>query len=204
MAEDAGHFLNAQYWNQRYQEGNIPWNTGTVTPALINYLSDFPRDTSILIPGVGTSREGITLANMGFTNITFNDYSTHALDKLQTALEEEGFEHVFRYIGGDFFELQGAYDIIMEQTFFCALDPSLRQRMVEKVADLLRPEGIWFGVLFRTEFDRLGPPFGGSEEIYKELFTKIMYIEEMTICQDSIPARDGNELFFICKKVVNG
>lgn len=204
MSESSGPFLNAQYWEQRYKEGNIPWNTGTVTPALINFLADYPRDTSILIPGVGTSREGIELAKMGFTNITFNDFSSHALDLLREDMDKEGFGNLFQYSPGDFFELQGEYAIVLEQTFFCALDPSLRASMVKKVYELLLPGGLWFGVLFRTEFDRPGPPFGGTEKTYKELFSKILNIEKISICKGSIPPRDGNELFFICKKVVNG
>ncbi|NQX93205.1 MAG: SAM-dependent methyltransferase, partial [Flavobacteriales bacterium] len=100
----------------------------------------------------------------------------------------------------DFFAHQGGYDLILEQTFFCALDPSLRDKYVAKMHDLLNPGGILAGVLFNFPLTEKGPPFGGNEEMYKDHFSKKLEIKKMETCYNSIPPRAGNELFFELKK----
>lgn len=201
--EESPSFLDAGYWNERYVAGDIPWNTGTCTPALIHYIQDFPKDAAILIPGAGTSMEGIEMARMGFTNLTFVDLSQEALFHLQKQIEAEGLGKDFRYLCEDFFAMKGQYDVIMEQTFFCAIDPTQRVAFVHKIYQLLKDGGTWFGVLFNHYFEKAGPPFGGSEKEYNSLFSRKLNIKEMSICKESILPRAGNELFFICKKLVN-
>jgi SAM-dependent methyltransferase len=196
-------FLNKLYWENRYRQGDTPWATRGWTPALIEYLADKPRHSSILIPGAGTSMEVLQLLEMGFTHITLCDISQSALDTIRELMAAYPDSDKVSYVHGDFFELSGAYDYIMEQTFFCALPPVMRKDYVDKMYDLLAEGGTLFGVLFGIEFDKQGPPFGGGENEYKTLFSKNFYIKEMSMCRNSIPPRMGSELFFICKKLVN-
>jgi hypothetical protein len=79
-----------------------------------------------------------------------------------------------RIIQGDFFEHKGSYDLILEQTFFCALPPQMRQKYVWKMHQLLADEGILAGLLFNKTFES-GPPFGGSKEEYEKLIDKLFY-----------------------------
>jgi hypothetical protein len=60
---------------------------------------------------------------------------------------------------------------------------------------LLKPAGKLVGVLFNREFEG-GPPFGGSKEEYKQLFSKHLHIKKMELCYNSIPQRKDAELFF--------
>ena len=69
---------------------------------------------------------------------------------------------------GDFFEHEKSYDLIVEQTFFCAINPELREKYVLK-CKLLNPKGQLLGVLFNRKFEG-GPPFGGNVEHYEKLF----------------------------------
>jgi len=64
---------------------------------------------------------------------------------------------------GDFFNHKGEYDLIIEQTFFCALPPTMRQKYVWKMHELLAKDGILAGLLFNRKFE-VSPPFGGSQE----------------------------------------
>ena len=98
-------------------------------------------------------------------------------------------------ITGDFFEHKGQYDLILEQTFFCAIDPALRSCYVTKMHELLKPSGKLVGVLFNRSFDG-GPPFGGSKEEYEQLFSKHLHIKKMELCYNSILPRQGAEIFF--------
>lgn len=87
------------------------------------------------------------------------------------------------------------YDLVIEQTFFCALDPSLRTDYIRHLKDLLVPGGRMAGLLFGVAFEADGPPFGGSAEEYRELFEPHFDILRLESCADSIAPRAGSELF---------
>ena len=95
----------------------------------------------------------------------------------------------------NFFELDTKYDLIIEQTFFCAIDPSLRPAYAEKIKYLLNEGGILAGLMFNVEFPFDGPPFGGKVEHYKALFSQYFDFVEMKDCLTSIAPRLGNEVF---------
>lgn len=194
--------LQADFWESRYLNHDTPWASGTATPALVNYMKDKPRDIPVLIPGAGTSLEVIALLDLGFVNITICDISQTALQIAEHQISVFHDKNMVTCYHGDFFSMDGAFEVILEQTFFCAIHPSYRQAYTHKMYELLFPGGTLAGVLFNKEFEKNGPPFGGSENEYKSLFSKKFYIKEMSMCYDSIPPRAGSELFFICKKLV--
>ena len=90
--------------------------------------------------------------------------------------------------------------LVMEQTFMCALDPSLRQAYAQKMHSLLDDNGKIAGLLFGVEFEKAGPPFGGSAEEYRQLFTPYFNIKTMEKAYNSVKPRQGNELFIILIK----
>ena len=100
---------------------------------------------------------------------------------------------------GDFFQHKGSYDYIVEQTFFCAIDPDLREAYAQQTHDLLRTNGKIIAILFNRSFEG-GPPFGGSEEEYVQLFTPNFNILFLEANQQSIPQRMGSELFGVFEK----
>lgn len=195
--------FHPDFWENRYRSQDTPWASGTATPALVQYMADKPRDTKVLIPGAGTSQEIICLLEMGFSAITLCDISPTALQLAKEQINRSFPKSAVTYHLGDFFSFHGAFEIILEQTFFCALHPSARVSYADKMYDLLLPGGTLCGVLFNKEFEKEGPPFGGCENEYKSLFSRKFYIKEMSMCYNSIPPRLGSELFFICKKIVN-
>ena len=107
---------------------------------------------------------------------------------------------VNQIIQTDFFELEDSYDIILEQTFFCALSPTLRADYVKKMHDLLKPNGKIIGLLFDFPLTEVGPPFGGSLDEYKTLFSSLFEIKVLEKAYNSIKPRLGRELFFIFEK----
>ncbi len=191
--------LNQAYWNERYEQGNTGWNIGKVSTPLKQYFDQISnKSLSILIPGGGNGHEAEYLLSLGFTNITVLDIAPIALNKL-----EQRFQiHIGQSLGlilGDFFEHQGQYDLIIEQTFFCALDPSLRKAYVHKMLNLLKEGGKIAGLLFDTQFQN-GPPFGGNRQEYQDLFSTLFNIKTLAPCYNSIPQRMGNECFIIAIK----
>ena len=134
---------------------------------------------------------------MGFKNITVLDIAKQPLDNLQKRIPNFPKDHLIQV---DFFDHQIKYDLIIEQTFFCALHPTLRQKYVEKMHELLTNQGKLVGLFFDVELTAEGPPFGGSLTEYLQLFSTRFNIKVLDKCHNSIKPRLGSELFFIFEK----
>ncbi len=190
--------LDAAYWNELYANNETRWDMQQVSPPLKAYISQLDnKQLRILIPGCGNSYEAEYLLQQGFTNLTVIDIAAAPVQRLQEKLKD--YPSV-KIIQGDFFTHEGTYDLILEQTFFCALDPSLRSAYVKKMHQLLAPGGKLAGVLFASQFEAAGPPFGGSREEYQTLFTPYFTLHTLNPCYNSYPKRAGNELFIVFVK----
>lgn len=197
MNNDSKEILDGAYWNNRWQTGETGWDVGRAAPALTEYAAQLNnKQLAILIPGCGNAYEAEFLLQHGFTNVTLLDISAEAV----LALRERFKAYNVTIICGDFFAHEQQYDLILEQTFFCALSPALRSDYVRKAASLLKENGKIVGVLFNREFDKEGPPFGGVVEEYRELFSPYFNIVKMEPCHNSIPPRQGTEVFIILQK----
>ncbi len=192
--------LDASYWDNRYLQKQTQWDIGSVSSPLKAYIDQLTnKDLSILIPGCGNSYEAAYLIEKGFTNITLIDLSATLTDKLRIEFSAHLDNHI-KIITGDFFTLEGYWDLVIEQTFFCALDPKMRTDYVRKMHSLLNPGGRIAGVLFNRGFEG-GPPFGGQKEDYLNLFNPLFHIKTMEPCYNSIQPREGAELFLIAIKL---
>ncbi len=188
------NILNATYWEQRYLEGTSRWDLGRLSPPLKDYIDTLKdKQIKILIPGGGNSYEAEYLHNLGFKNVFVVDLAPTPLQNLLKRCPAFPSDHL---IQGDFFDISGAFDLIIEQTFFCALDPSLRKKYVDKTHQLLANKGQLIGLLFNVPLYTDHPPFGGSEEEYKVLFKDRFEIDSMEVAHNSIESRKGRELFF--------
>lgn len=186
------------FWNHKYISGEIDWDIGYVSTPLKEYIDQI-TDTNIkiLIPGGGNSYEAEYLFNKGFTNVYVVDISAIPLKNLAERVPAFPKENLLH---SDFFELDESFDLILEQTFFCALDPSHRKDYVSKMHKLLKPGGKLVGLLFNIPLNNDKPPFGGNKEEYISLFEEKFKIEKMETAYNSIPERAGNELFFQLKR----
>jgi methyl halide transferase len=191
-------FLSKEYWNNRYLQHQTGWDIGTVSTPLKEYIDQLSdKSISILIPGGGNSYEALYLLEQGFTDITVIDLAPSVTEKLE--LQTAAYKSNIKIVTGDFFEFNGSYDLILEQTFFCAIDPALRISYVTKMSELLKPQGKLVGVLFNRAFEG-GPPFGGSEKEYRALFASTFHQIRMEPCYNSIPPRLGSELFVVLSR----
>lgn len=185
--------LNADYWENCYLRGQTGWDAGGITTPLKVYFDQLePRDLKILIPGAGNAYEAEYLHKVGFTQVYVVDIAPTPLAKIKQRVPDFPQEHL---ILGDFFELDGSYDLIVEQTFFCALHPSLREAYARKMHALLRPGGRLAGLLFDDPLHTDRPPFGGSAREYLGYFRPYFEIRTLERAYNSIPPRAGRELF---------
>lgn len=186
------------YWNHRYLQGETGWDIGYVSTPLQAYFDQLTnKDLRILIPGGGNSYEAEYLFKQGFTNIYVLDISVIALQNFQKRVPDFPLEQLLHQ---DFFDLNERFDLIVEQTFFCALNPSERSRYVVKMHSLLKENGKLAGLLFNIPLFEDHPPFGGNEQEYRQLFSEYFSIDIMETAHNSIPKRAGNELFIKLQK----
>ncbi|MCO5142494.1 MAG: TPMT family class I SAM-dependent methyltransferase [Oligoflexia bacterium] len=196
--------LSAAAWNDHYLEGITPWDLQGPCPQILEFTKEpwFSSTASILLPGAGRGHDAIALASMGH-NVSAVDFAPGAIKALlQQAKEKKQNVHVFQR---DFFSLSNdpfhkeRYDIIIEYTFFCAIDPKLRANYIKLAHQLLRPNGYFAGIFFPTTNDKEPPPFVVDREevlsLFKEGFTG-------EICEPniSIKPRKGREFLGIFKK----
>ena len=185
--------LNENYWTQRYENNQVAWDIGHVSTPIKDYIDQLSnKEIKILIPGAGNAYEAEYLWKEGFKNVWVIDLSKTPLDNLQSRIPDFPASQL---IHGNFFEHQAQYDLIIEQTFFCALNPTMRTDYVTKMHELLMDGGRLVGLMFKIPLNTTHPPFGGKEEEYRALFSSHFKIEIMEEAYNSIPPRSGNELF---------
>ncbi|WP_343854687.1 SAM-dependent methyltransferase [Algoriphagus jejuensis] len=191
--------LDETFWSSRYKNGATGWDIGHPSPPLYQYLCQLDnKSADVLVPGAGNAHEVAAGWLLGFKRLHLLDIS---LLPIQDFLRKHPSFPAAQVYHQDFFEHKGWYDLILEQTFFCALDPAKRPEYAKKVHSLLKPGGRLVGVLFDRDFGVDGPPFGGSAEEYRAYFEPYFEFEKFEPCVNSIPARMGTELFINLKKL---
>lgn len=183
----------SSYWNDRYKNEDTFWNIGHPSTPIKDYINQLKdKSIKILIPGCGNSYEGEYLFKQGFKNVYLLDFAETSkqnfLERVPNFPEEQ-------FSIGNFFEYNDEFDLILEQTFFCAINPDLRDDYAKKMKSLLKPSGKLVGLLFNLPDKVDGPPFGGNTNDYKTLFSKYFNSISMEPCYNSIEPRKGNEVF---------
>jgi SAM-dependent methyltransferase len=193
--------LNAEYWNNQYKTNEIGWDLNQVSPPLKAYFDQLEnKNISILIAGCGNAYEAEYLYSLGFNNITLVDISETLVEALNEKFKNKSIKVIYQ----DIFEHKGNYDLIVEQTLFCAIDPSLRKKYVATMHHLLSENGKLVGLLFDKEFEKQGPPFGVCICQYEPLFSPYFTFNTFEDCYNSVMSRQGDELFInFSKKMIN-
>lgn len=164
-----GKTMSKDYWNDLYNKDETGWDIGFPSPAIKEYIDQLKeKDLAILIPGCGNAYEADYLLAQGFTNVTLIDIAP----SLTAALAHKFNNKKITIVTGDFFNHEGTCHLILEQTFLSALDPSVRPIYVDKMRSLLVKGGHLTGVLFGQPFEEEGPPYGGTIQEYKSMFSK--------------------------------
>jgi SAM-dependent methyltransferase len=190
-------------WDQRYRQGNTPWDKGRASPALIYWLKNYPGRISghILIPGCGTGHDVRAIADAEPTSSPLGiDISSTAI---ATCLQNKVHGNE-QYEQTDLFQLSrkfhAAFDWVWEHTCYCAIDPSKRPKYISAIASALKPNGIFLGIFYlNPEIDATipndGPPHGTSIQEVKSLFlADIQFVLLDSKKPDACyPGRDGRE-----------
>ncbi|WP_252735953.1 methyltransferase domain-containing protein [Zobellia sp. B3R18] len=201
MAKNTMNELHT-YWTQRYKGNNTGWDIGYPSTPIKTYVDQLTdKDLSILIPGAGNAYEAEYLWEQGFNNVYVMDISDIPLKKFQ---ERNPKFPKSNLLLENFFLHKGQYDLILEQTFFCSFVPTddNRTRYAQQMASLLKPSGklvgVWFDIPLTGNMEKR--PFGGNKELYLKYLSPFFKTKTFLKCYNSIPPRNGNELFGIFEK----
>ena len=191
--------LSKEFWEGKYKSGDVKWDIGHISTPLKEYIDQLEdKEIKILVPGAGNGYEVAYLHQLGFKNVYVVDLAEQPLKRMETACPDFPKD---RLIQADFFDLEHkGFDLILEQTFFCALPPERRTDYVQKMTAILKAGGKIVGLLFDFPLTEVGPPFGGSKTEYENLFKPSFQIKVLERAYNSIQPRKDKELFFIFEK----
>ncbi|MFV8224713.1 methyltransferase domain-containing protein [Christiangramia aquimixticola] len=190
--------MNKDFWANRYHQNKTGWDIGYVSIPLKEYIDKLSdKNLKILIPGAGNAYEAEYLFEHGFKNTYICDIAAPPLKNFKQRNPEFPEDQI---IQADFFELDLEFDLILEQTFFCAIPVDKRSDYAKKTHELLKPKATLAGLLFNFPLSADGPPFGGSRDEYLTYFSPYFEIEILETAYNSIKPRQGNELFFKFRK----
>jgi SAM-dependent methyltransferase len=188
-------------WQGLYEANDMRWDLGEVAPPFIKLWEAGKLPVGkVLIPGCGRGHEVMFLAENGF-DVTGVDFAEGATSYLEKTLMERNLNG--RVVHQDFFKLDethtGVYDLVLEQTFFCAINPSLRSDYCNTVARILKPGGKLIGLFYNTG-EEGGPPHNTTREDVEKVFSESFAIHKLEITTWSIERRSGKELLTILEK----
>jgi len=188
-------------WQRHYDEKDLGWDLGQVAPPFMNLLeSNVITPGKTLVPGCGRGHEVVYLAENGF-DVTAVDYSIGAVDYLRQVVQQRKLNIEVLHI--DFFDLNsthdGIYDLLIEQTFFCAISPNERTLYVTTVARLLKSGGMLAGLFYNTDKEG-GPPFNTTEEDIIKHFSELFEIRDLARAKNSAIQRKDKEFLVILVK----
>jgi len=156
--------MSLDYWEQRYQTKDMPWEKGEPSPGLVDFLAtqrELPGET-VCVPGGGTGHDACAWARAGFRVYGY-DLAPSAV-RLSAARAQAGnLRAEFRR--ADFLrdDPPFAFDWIFEHTLFCAIQPDERDLYRRAVIRWLKPGGSYLAVNYLIP-DKEGPPFGTTRD----------------------------------------
>ena len=184
--------MSQEYWEQRYQSNDMPWEKGSPSPGLVDFLAahpDLSRD-AVCVPGCGTGHDVRAWAAAGFPTFGF-DLAPSGIRLAMEKTTAAGLTANFRL--ADFLRDQPPqpFDWLFEHTLFCAINPDERDDYVRALLRWLKPDGQYLTVNYLIP-DKDGPPFGTTrDELLQRFSPHFDLIEEWV--PRSYPNRTGLE-----------
>jgi SAM-dependent methyltransferase len=186
---------NPDFWGEIYQAGRAGWDLGGPTPALHRLLEsgEIPPGRLIVL-GAGRGHDARDFARHGF-KVTAVDFAAEAVAAMHGLADPEAPMNILQ---ADIFALppkfNHAFDVVLEYTCFCAINPDRREEYADVVARLIKPGGTYAALLFPLDQHKGGPPFSVSVEETLAMFRKRKFrLKRREVPEDSVWQRHGLE-----------
>lgn len=201
---------SADYWSERYRSGDAPWDLREETAVFAAMRQTHPlfmprseESRTLLVPGCGFGHDAIAFAKAGY-HVTAVDFAPEPLENLRAAADHAGLR--ISMLERDVFtlgwDLGQSFDVVLEYTCYCALDPARRNEYVQMLGTVTRPGGLVAGLFFPLDdVERSGPPYTVHEaDIYHQFEDAGFICVSSDIPRESHPARAGRERLMIFRK----
>lgn len=130
-----------EFWEQRFQDGNTPWDRGESNPQLGAWLSTGAlKPCRMLVPGCGSGYEVVDLARAGF-DVTAIDYAPIAIERTRSRLGASGQSATLIEADALTWRPARSFDAVYEQTCLCALYPDAWRDYADQLQRWLSPGG---------------------------------------------------------------
>ncbi len=192
----------SEYWQERYESGDTPWEKDGPHPALRTWLNTLPPGTfrTAVVPGCGFGAEVRELAVHGI-HATGLDMAPAAIEAAATKTGPGNLCYVHGSIFSPPPEIHGTFDLAVEHTCFCAISPADRRDYVRGILNLLRPGGLFFAIFYRNPaHPPPGPPFRVEDAEIEDLFGAHFRLEDSWIPAETFPGREGREEIRLLRK----
>lgn len=182
------------FWEGRYASADTGWDLGAPSPPFVRLHQDgVIAPCRVAVPGCGSGWEVAWLARAGY-RVTGIDFAPGAIAAAGRRLGADGV--AAELLHADLFHLparlDGAFDLVLEQTCFCAIAPARRADYVTAVGRLLRPGGRLVALFYACNGDD-GPPFTTSPDEVRALFSGVFDITSLAVTPHSHARRLGQE-----------
>ena len=193
------HPSQPDFWNSRYEAGQMPWEFTGVPADLQQFLKQKTKGSAaairgrVLIPGCGSGHEIRAFLDAGFEVVAI-DFAAKAVERAKKLAGPAYASHI---VLGDFFAYDlpaMSFDYIYERTFLCSLTPDRREAYRNRVSVLLKPGGYLIGYFYyQIPVLANGPPFGFAWGTADELFARHFILTKDKSVADSLPLFAGRE-----------
>ena len=188
--------MSSDFWENRYQTRDMPWEKGEPSPGLVDFLASHCTlaGETVCVPGCGTGHDARAWSRAGFRVYGY-DIAPSGVKLAAEWTTAAGLGARFRL--SDFLgdEPPFQFDWLFEHTLFCAIQPEERERYVGAVERWLKPGGHYLAVNYLIP-DTDGPPFGTTrEEIVRRFTPRFDLLEDWV--PRSYPNRTGLERMFL-------
>ena len=189
--------MDADFWLQRWREGQIGFHRGEVMPLLEQYWPslDAPAGSRVFVPLAGKTldmhwlaAQGLQVLGCELSPLAVEAFFAEAGITPQVQLDTDGSHHragAIDLVQGDVFALReqalATMDAFYDRAALIALPAGMRRRYVDEVYGKL-PAGCR-GLLITLEYppaEKDGPPFPVPEEEVQALFAPHWDVERLT------------------------
>ncbi|XOF34910.1 MAG: class I SAM-dependent methyltransferase [Candidatus Electrothrix sp. YB6] len=184
-------------WDKRYEDKNLPWDTGMPDISLINLITRWPKCVGrVLEVGCGTGTNAVWLAQQGL-EVTALDISGKAVALAEQRCAEQKVQ--CRLLQDNFLTCSpmGQFDLLFDRGCFHSVNGEEEQRsFVRQAAICLKPGGFWLSLIGNRDqviVDEIGPPRMSAAEICAavEPAFEVLHLESVlrTSANRSVPIR---------------
>jgi len=187
--------MSRDYWENRYQTGDMRWEKGAPAPGLVDFLAAHPelKHGTVCVPCCGTGHDVRAFAAAGFDACGF-DVAPSAIRLAEEKTKVSGLKADFALVDFLHDEPPPQFDWLFEHTLFCAIQPEQRDDYVSAVRRWLKPGGNYLAVnYFLCEPD--GPPWPTTRAELLERFSPHFELLADWLPR-SYPNREGKEWMF--------